>query len=150
MLHGHPSIRRRIKNAFQPQINKLKDELRALKDTARNLGAARAGPVSEPDGDLREKIRQMERKIADFETLQKSSNEHTVNKEVFLAEKMITQQKLENIQEDLEPLVEKMVTVSNTLVTLEDNDKKVINNFSGILDKAELEELSYRFILVIM
>lgn len=32
MVHGHPSIRRRIKNDLQPQINKLNQEIRSLKE----------------------------------------------------------------------------------------------------------------------
>ena len=62
MLHGHPSIRRRIKNAFQPQINKLKDELRSLKDTSLNGNIETSN--SQPQADLLERIRQMERRLA--------------------------------------------------------------------------------------
>lgn len=31
MMHGHPTLRRRITNELQPQINKLNHEMRALK-----------------------------------------------------------------------------------------------------------------------
>ena len=135
MLHGHPSIRRRIKNAFQPQINKLKDEIRSLKETNFNTNLPAFMPESKSDSDHRDRIRQLERKLADLETLQKSSNDHSVNKEVFLAEKMINQRKIENIQQELDPMLQKITSVTEQLGSLEETDKKVISNFSGILDK---------------
>ena len=37
MMHGHPTLRRRITNELQPQINKLNHEMRALKVSVKIL-----------------------------------------------------------------------------------------------------------------
>ena len=133
MLHGHPSIRRRIKNAFQPQINALKEEVRTLK--AQKSGSNQwQSMIQSPDNGVREKVRQLERKVADIESGVRSRDEHAISKEEFIAQKMITAQQLKNVQEDFSPLVEKITGLTEKIDELEDNDKKLVEKFSGVLD----------------
>lgn len=76
----------------------------------------------------------MERKVADIESEARSRGDHAISKEEFIAQKMITAQKLKNVQEDFSPLIEKMSSLADKVDDLEENDKKLVVKFSGVLD----------------
>ena len=61
MVHGHPSIRRRIKNDLQPQINKLNHEIRALKDSNNNGNSGQSSSFE------RHALHEMQKQIAHFQ-----------------------------------------------------------------------------------
>ncbi|CAG5095849.1 Oidioi.mRNA.OKI2018_I69.XSR.g14367.t1.cds [Oikopleura dioica] len=69
-IHGHPSIRRRIKNALQPQLDQFKRELRALKSESeyRNSQPSKGGETDSTD--FRTRLQQLELRIAPLEAEQ--------------------------------------------------------------------------------
>ena len=134
MMHGHPTLRRRITNELQPQINKLNHELRAIKEGGVSRTKSTTTLEHHALHEMQKQISTFQRQITTVERNQQIVSKNEMNQD-FLAHKLITNQKLDNIVRDVGSLSNKVEQTERALEREKSSDAKIISEFQGVIDK---------------